>query len=181
MIGNSLLTQVVIAGIAIGIVITYIQPTMEKISSRQDEIAQTKSELERVNAVNARLNQLVEQTNAISQRDKLALTTYLPDQIDTVQVLKDISSMTQIAGLVTTALTYTGEETVRPSSQEDDAVAPLVHGFDLTVDGPYENIKQLLLLLEQNNYPLEVMDLNITPTEGGLLTVAIKLNTYTYQ
>lgn len=178
MIGNSLLTQVIVAGIAIAIILTYIQPTIDEITNRQNEIAQTRSELEKVNLVNKKLDDLVVRNNAISQRDRQALNIYLPDKIDTVRVLKDISTMSGVAGIILSALSYTGQS--NPQTGEDEE-APSEHGFSVNGEGSYEQIKRLLALMEQNNYPLTIESLNITPTEGGTLTLSLELITYSHQ
>ena len=178
MIGNSLLSQVIVAGLAIGIIITYIQPTITQISSRQDEINQTREELEKINSVNERLDQLVAQTNNISQRDINALETYMPDELDNVQVLKDIYSITQLAGVVTESLVYSGEG---PDLTLDDPSAPFTHLFSISVDGSYERIKQMLVLMEQNNYPLDVKSLTITPNENGFIKAVLEVVTYSHK
>jgi len=179
MIGNSLLTQIIVAIISIGIIITYIQPTLTQINSRQSEIGQTKDELERVNEVNNRLNQLVEQTNSISPRDKQALTTYMPSNIDTVQVLKDISTMALAAEVTNTALTYTGEDEV--VSIEENKQSLLIHTFDLNIEAAYNQLKDLLLRFEQNNYPLEIVSLKVSPAKSGKLGANLVIETYSNQ
>jgi len=182
MIGNSLLTQIGIAAVAIGIVVTYIQPTIAEINSRQSEIAQTKIELETINTVNSRLNQLVERANAISSKDRTALFTYLPDEIDIVQVLKDISSRAQVAKVVTVSLAYSGDQAAAADLLEvGGVVKPVTHTFDLSIESTYDALKNLLLQFEQNNYPLEISSLNISPIDGGLLAVNFVIETYSHQ
>jgi Tfp pilus assembly protein PilO len=176
MFGNSLLTQVIVAGISIGIIFTYIQPKLGEIKSRQDEIAQTRDELQRVTEVNTRLEQLYDQLNSIPQSNKAALLTYLPDQVDEVQVLKDLSQITRDTEVMVRNLTYEGS-----SNQSGGAGdGPIPVSFNLTVETSYEGLKNLLSYLERNNYPLVVESLTVTPTEGGFLDVELALVTYSF-
>lgn len=180
MIGNSLLTQGIVLVLALAIIFTYIKPTLAEIGIRQDEIAQTKTELETITAVNIRLNDLVKAVEAIPQVDKTALYAYLPDTVDEVKVLKDLSSMAAIVGIAVRDLSYEGEEKINEAA-EDAAVKPIPHVFKISTAGSYEKLKQFLLFLEQNKYPLEVTTLAITPIEGGYLELGLGIVTYSHK
>lgn len=179
MIGNSLLTQVLIAGVAIGIIITYIQPTLAEIGVRQDEIEKTRQELENITAVNQRLAALYAQVNAIPQSDQAALLTFLPDQVDEVQVLKDLSLMTSEVDVFVNSLTYDGPTEFLGGDASIER--PFAHSFSLSFLSSYEQMKNLLLRLEQNNYPLTVDSLNVSPNEGGLLSISLTLHAYSHK
>lgn len=182
MIGNSLIIQVATAGVAIGIVMTYIQPTITTIRTQQDDIAKVREESERISEVNRRLASLYAQVNEISQRDKAALYTYLPDTVDDVRVLKDLNTMAEEAGVLVSELSYGGLEQVAATAVEGSTdVRPEGHLFNLTIQGSYEQFKQVLLRMERNNYPLVVQELSVSPTEGGLLTAKFTLVTYAHQ
>jgi hypothetical protein len=184
MIGNSLLSQVLIAGIAVGIVITFIQPKLGDIRTRQDEIAQTRSELEKITEANAKLSELYSRVNAIPQRDKAALFTYLPDYIDEVQVLKDLSAMSEDIRVSLTEIQYVGSSESSIALVEEEAgptEKPFAHSFNLGFTGSYEQTKDMLTVLERNNYPLVVKVMNAEPTDGGLLNVTMELVTYSHK
>ncbi len=182
MTGNSLLAQIVIAALAVGIVIAYIQPTIMKIGERQDEIAQTKEELEKVTAVNNRLAELVASVNAIPQVDKDSLLEYIPEELDEVKVLKDLTSISAIVGVSINDVGYEGETNDFVGIDNDPSfVNPTVHTFVLSVNGSYQKIKQLLLLLEQNKYPLEIASLSIMPQKDGFLQASFSIVTYSHK
>jgi Tfp pilus assembly protein PilO len=175
MIGNSLLTQIIVAAIAIGIVITYIKPQLDEIKSRQDEISQTREEVKKVADVNARLAELYAQLSAIPQRDKAALTAYLPDMVDEVQVLKDISLMAEDAGVELQQVSFSSEQSLAAVEGEQG-----LHewSFSLTMESSYEELKQILAYLERNHYPLVISSMNISPVLGGNLNTAMVINAY---
>lgn len=175
MIGNSLLTQVVVAGIAIGIIFTYIQPALGEIKLRQDEIDQTKEEFKKVTDVNARLAELYAQINAIPQRDKGALITYLPDYVDEVRVLKDLSLIANDAKVKLIDVSYGGSASQVSAVDESEIIT---HTFSMNLESSYEGLKNTLSYLERNNYPIVVETMDVTPTEGGFLDVTLSLITY---
>lgn len=176
MIGNSLIIQVAVAGVAIGIVVTYIQPTFADIKNTQDEIVQTKKELEEVTKVNSRLTELVANVNAIPQRDRLALGIFLPDTVDEVKVLKDLSIISEKAGVLVTELSYQG--LADKTFSKDTQGGAVEHSFSLGLISPYQKFKELLVLFEKNNYPLDIRNVEIAPDEGGQLKINLGIVTY---
>lgn len=183
MIGNSLITQIIVAGLAIGIIVTYIQPSITNIGLLQDKIAKTLEELENVNEVNNKLAALVSQAGAISPSDKQALSTYLPESFDEVKVMKDLEAITEEAGVILSTLDYSGEVPVIVAEEVLGEVTalPVGHNFSLSITSSYQQMKYLLLLLERNNYPLDIQTLSISPTEGGLLDLSLDVRTYSYK
>ncbi len=182
MIGNSLILQIFTAGVAIGIVITYIKPTMTVIRTHQDDIAKVREESERISGVNQKLAALYAQVNEIPQRDKAALYTYLPDEIDDVRILKDLNAMAEDAEVLVSDLSYGGpEQATAVEGEGATQVKPAAHLFNVSFQSSYEQFKQVLSMIERNNYPLVVKELTVTPTEGGLLTVDMTLVTYAHK
>ncbi len=181
MIGNSLIIQIFTAGLAIGIVITYIKPTMGVIRTHQDDIAKVREESARITQVNQRLASLYAQVNEVPQRDKAALYTYLPDEVDDVRVLKDLSAMSDEAKVLVSDLSYGGKEQPGAVDESSPQVKPEGHLFNLSFQGSYEQFKQMISMIEKNNYPLVIKELNVTPTEGGLLTVTLTAVTYSHK
>lgn len=180
MFGNSLLTQIGVAGLAIGIIVTYIQPTLDTVKSLQDDIEDTKNEAAKIISVNERLNALYTEVNAIRVADKNALLTYLPDKIDEVKVLKDLAWMARDSNVFIKNLNYDGVIRLKSSADQGDA-QPTAHSFKIGLSSSYAQLKNFFLRLEQNNYPFTVHTLSITPTEGGVLEVSLTLLTYSHK
>lgn len=180
MFGNSLLTQVAAAGIAIGIIVMHIQPTLDEVKVLQDEILNTQEEKAKIEAVNDQLNKLYAEVNAMQAADKKALITYLPDTIDEVQVLKDLSLIARDSEVYVQAITYDGikQSKAAPATDEEK---PFVHTFSINMSSTYEQVKEFLLRLEQNNYPLTVYTMSVKPAEGGILDVSFELQTYSHK
>ncbi len=188
---NSLLFQVFTAGVAIAIILTYIQPTFSGISARQDEIAKTQEEFDRVKTVNAKLAEVYAQLGAIPQSYRSALLTYLPDKVDEIKVLKELSEITLRSEVLVTELSYESQtdsrtQTSRSSRgaaarQSTDTTVSDPHTFNLGFTGSYEQVKETLALIEKNNYPLTVKTLTLSPAETGLIDVSLALETYSFR
>ncbi len=186
MISNSLLTQIIIAALAVGIIVSYIRPAFARISEQQASILETRAEKERISEVNQTLASLVERLNDISQSDIRALNTYLPDEVDEVRVLKDITEITRSAGVRAEQLAYGGEVTISREALGDSATTPGIempaaHQFSLQLVGSYLQVKQFLTLIERNDYPLHISDISFGVTEGGFINVEVKLLTYAHK
>jgi hypothetical protein len=188
---NSLVLQVGMILLAVAIVFLYIKPTFSSIGETQASIERYVTEKDNVGAVNKTLADLVSKINAISSDDQKRLTTYMPDQVDEIEVAKDVYTIAKLANVYLDDISYEGEEV--PSSEapteavegEDGSgvvtptsIMPTTHSFSVGVSGTYEQIKEFLVLLEQNKYPLEVKEMSIAGSEEGILSSDITLVTY---
>jgi hypothetical protein len=180
MIGNSLIAQGIVLALGLAISFTYIKPTLAEIGERQDEILKTQTELKTINEVNERLKELTRAVDAIPQVDKEALIEYIPDQVDEVRVLKDLSQIASIVGVAVRSISYEGPE-LNQGDSGDTVAMPIPHNFSILVAGSYEKIKRYLTLLEQNKYPLEISTLNLSPVQGGYLELELAIVTYAHE
>jgi hypothetical protein len=177
MIFNSLITQLVMAGVSLGIIFTYVQPTFTEIGETQSAIEQYKAESLKVDEVNATLQSLVSKVNNISERDKRALTTYMPDSVDHVSVSRDVYIMSKQSETFLDSIKYEGVKTeITQTNQPTNS--PAKHSFSVSVSGTYAQIKSFLGLLERSNYPLEVHEFKLSSTESGLISIELTLITY---
>lgn len=175
MIPRGLFTEIVIILLATGIIFTYIQPTFDEITKTQEDIMLFRTESEKISAVNEQLSDLVAQVESISSEDRRKLLTYLPDTVDTVDIPRTLSFMAEDAGVILGQVSYVG---VNKKSPEADAEAPVSHEFSMDVSGTYEQIKNLLSMMERNEYPLEIRSLSISTQEGGFLNAQLQITTY---
>lgn len=181
MILNGLFTQIVVAAVAIGIAITYVQPTFTEIGEVQSSIAEYRTEIERVNGVNERLNSLVAQADQLSAAERRSLMTYLPNSVDIVAVPRDISLMAEQAGVLLRSVGYDGELSYFDRSPNDAPGAyPTAHGFVVQIEGTYEQVKDFLRLTERNEYPLQLGALDLSAEEGGFMNAGVTLITFTF-
>ena len=181
-----LFSQIGAVIVAIGIGYYYVQPTITEIGNLQTDIAEYQTERKKIEAINDTLAQKVATYQGISRVDKQKLAIYMPRTIDDINILRDITFIAQEAQVVTTALAYDGAETQSSSRFSEDDVSgsslgdleATPHPFTVDVQGSYTDIKQFLLLLEQNEYPLEVHQLSLAVDEFGTMSASMTLITY---
>jgi hypothetical protein len=178
MIINSLFTQVFIAGLAVALLFIYVKPTLATIGETQKTVADYEKSYTEVTDINAQLASLVNKAGSMSEIDQTILSTYMPDTVDTVLVSRDILNISKMAEVDLKDITPSGEEENEVVVNPENHLQPVKHGFEVTIEGSYFNVKYFLSLLEQNNYPLEVHSLTVTGGERGLLGAQLKIITY---
>jgi hypothetical protein len=175
-------TQFVMVIISIGIVFTYIKPAFDEIEIIQNETKTYEGEIDKVLSVNSQLSDLQTTMESVSMTDRYRLLNYLPDSIDEIKVLRDLYLINKRAGTLYVGVTSNSDQrgTQRKNANQNET-GPDQHAFNLSVEGTYTQVKNLFRLLEQNNYPLEVQNVSISPAEGGFLSVSIDLVTYSFK
>jgi len=167
----STITQFFFLIIAIAMVFTFTRPTLVSIRAIQDDIFLYADAKDKVSEFNNQLSNLLAKEQSFQRTDLHNLGIYLPSTIDNLAVMSDIEVIARTHHLVISKLA-SGEET---SSQSDVSLEveyvegdeiPVVEktsstDFELTVSGDYEDFKAMLVDLERNKYPLEVIKLQI--------------------
>ena len=179
MIPKGLFTQIIMLIAAVSIVITYIQPKFQEIGQTQDDIAVYQEQRKKIVDVNARLASLVSTMEAVPSPDKERLSNYLPDEVDEIAIVRDLFFISQRAGVIYVDADYlSGNKDKREATEKGK---PNVHTFELQVEATYDQIKDLLALLETNEYPFDIVEMGISGAEDSvLLKVSMTLNTYSY-
>lgn len=193
MIPYGLFSQTLFILLSIALVFTYIKPTLTEIDATQDKIETYMTEIDKVSTVNAKLASLVSSYDSISQSDRLRLLAYMPDEVDTIAVPRDLNAIATQAGVIVRGIEYGGSlkggdnQVVSDLTVFDPSVAPAPeqtskepegHMFTLEFEGSYAQLKSILTMMEENAYPLEIHEMNINRTEGGFLTVKMDIVTY---
>jgi len=164
----------------------YVQPTINEIGAIQTDIAELQLERNKIADINNNLDQKLATLQSVSRSNKEKLATYMPRLVDDIAVLRDLSYIMLEAGVTNTVLAYDGIQADRVSvlSEDDNTsstlgdLQPTAHSFTVGVQGDYLAIKQLLSLLEQNEYPLEVHQLSLAADEFGIMSADMTLVTY---
>lgn len=180
MIPKGLFTQIIMVVISVAIIITYIKPGLSEATSTQDDIVVYQKGTESVSEVNDQLATLVSRLEGVSVEDQRRLLTYMPDKIDHISVLRDLLLISIESGATYKNSSYSEGGKTRDANSPAVNM-PAKNVFSLQVDGTYDQLKKLLGLMEKNDYPLEITDLNISSIEGGLMSADISLNIYSYQ
>lgn len=191
MIPKGLFAQIGMVVVSVAIIITYVQPAFSEIGVVQDSMAVYSAEREKVSQVNGQLNALLETQKSVSLVDQNKLLTYMPDaeNIDTIAVPRDLALIALQAGVLYRSAAYEGTiiaaQTGSASNEAPAAGAPTElpaqYRFSFSIEGTYNQMKNLFLLMEQNHYPLEVSELSVQKIDGAFLTADMQITTYAHQ
>ncbi|MEN9920451.1 MAG: hypothetical protein RL538_344 [Candidatus Parcubacteria bacterium] len=184
MIPYGLFSQVLLIITSVLLVLTYIKPAFVEISNTQEEIETYQAEIEKVSSVNSKLAALVSEYDNVPNQDKIKLLTYMPDKVDSVSVPRDLDAIAKRAGVNLESVSYDGapepvvqyDETGTPFFEDVNTSEP--HTFSVSFESSYSQLKEVLSLMEENIYPLELKEMSVIEGEGGFLTVEMQVVTY---
>jgi hypothetical protein len=183
MMSKNIFIQIAMIAISVGIILTFVEPTFSKIGELQDDIVVYQTEQQKVSGVNAQLASLINTLDNIAPDDQRRLLAYMPDDVDTINVVRDLSLISENAGVEYISAVASGEGVPADEREVEvvsDFVEPKEYIFTLSVEGAYDQIKNLFMLLEQNNYPLEVKTVSVQKAESGLLAAEITMSAYAH-
>lgn len=179
MIPIGLFSQIALIILSVMIIVTFVKPKLEEVKTTEDSIAIYQEEQMKVETVNKKLSDLKNEITAISDTDRRNLLTYMPNRVDTIAVPRDIETIAKGEGALLKSVRDAGE--VKEAVGEVSSVSPnmpLAHDFDFSIEGSYEQLKNIFSAFEQNAYPLEVHELHIIELDGGFLQANGKVRTY---
>ena len=105
---------------------------------------------------------------ALSQQSKTDLDIFLPREIDPLQVMADVTTISLLSRVEVVALSTSQAVEANPdvvNQSGDTGVQLTTQDFLVQVSGSYEEFKTFLRNLERNKYLLEVVSLTFTGEE----------------
>lgn len=177
----SLLTQIGMVVVAATIVIMYIQPKISSIGEIQDLTKKYDTETLNVSQVNEDLKAKISEIEAINAQDAQALARFMPDQVDDIAVLKDLSIILETQSISQYDLAYKGNNLASIGTEEtgSEYQSAVEYYFTVSFESSYTQLKELLALIETNDYIFQVSNLKISEgTQPGKLKVDLNLTSF---
>ncbi len=120
---------------------------------------------------------LTDKNNKIKTVDKNRLTKFLPDKIDNIRLIIEISELARNRGL------FAKNISVSESKKSTDSVDVNSSSYDtlllrFSVNSTYDNFKLLLADLENNLRVIDITDISFSSTESGFYDFNVGLKTY---
>ncbi len=177
----SRIIPIVLILIAIGLFFGYVNPTYtQSILPLRAEIAGYDSALAAAKEFTAKESELEAQKAALNPEEENRIETFLPDDVDNVQLILDLNALASRSGI---SLSNFDTKEVTPSQGGDHL--PLssdspVDSLDITVSGigTYQSFKTFLMAAEQSLRPLDLIDLTVEVSPTGVYTYDMTFRIY---
>lgn len=180
-----LLTQVVLIVITVALGMTYIKPTLEKISVLQDKIFVYDEAIAQTVKLNEELKKLIEEEKQIKPAERSALSRYMPDEVDEVAIMKDLEILVNQSGLLLRSISNdsatgqrnNGRNRIGGEVEEEPLFKSAI--FTVNVVGDYTQYKVLLENLTRNDYPLFITSTTVAGQNSNeVLNFTVTVETY---
>lgn len=119
---------------------------------------------------------LIKKSNQITTLDKSRLSKFLPDNIDNIKLIIEISDMASVRGLVAKNITI--NEAKKSTDTIVDNSPYGVLNVKFSVNSTYDNFLSFLDDLENNLRLLDISDISFSSSDTGFYDFNIGLKTY---
>jgi Tfp pilus assembly protein PilO len=175
---------------SIGIFFGYVDPNYKGSGNLVDNnlstygIQQLKDELTKYDATIINSNNVVQnrklltdKNNKITEIEKANLTKAVPDNIDNVKLVLELSNIAATRNLSLKNISI-GDGSSSSGSIGPDNTPYGTLALKFSVNTTYDNFLNLLKDLEQNMRIIDITDVSFTSTDTGFYDFNISLNTY---
>lgn len=200
------ITQIILILLSLVIIFTVIRPMFATIQANQVEVQKFKDALVMASQFNAKLAELQARANSFSASDLDALERYVPNEIDILEISRDIVLIAEGNDLLVQTLEVAEaaeiEEEVQNESVPFSPSDPLdpngfvsdtgniiaeeanssirERQFTLNAIGTYEQMKQALVDFERNAYPLRLIGFELLTEEENSALYNFKMELESY-
>jgi hypothetical protein len=176
-----LATPILMIAAAIGLFFLFVNPKFAEVKALQAQGVEYDSAIQRATATVAKKDQLLTKYNSFKPEDITRLRTFLPDTIDTIQLIIDVNAIANTRQSKIESIKVTADA---PGKAAIGGVADTrKHGtavMDFKVSMTYETFQLFLKDLEQSLRLIDVGSVGFSPnTEGGnVYDYSVSLKTY---
>lgn len=167
---NSAFIKFVLILVAVGIIVSYVQPAWKDIDRVQNDLDEVNTAIANATRNNGELRRLQGLEQSLSQQEKIDLDIFLPREIDPLQVMADVTtigalSRATIVSISAAELIDADPDVVTQSGAVGSELA--MQDFTVEIEGSYEAFKTFLRNIERNKYLLEVVSVAFSGNESN--------------
>jgi Tfp pilus assembly protein PilO len=183
---NRNITALILIVLAVGVYFTYTSGQITVLKSIQAENNQYLSAINSAEKLIKLRDSVLNQYNSISDVDKARLDKIVPDNVDNVRLIIDISGIAARHGLTAAGITTSADGNSSSDSTAAVVVPNSVAGsgslstvtVTFNVTTTYTNFIAFLQDLERSLRILDVSNITLTTSANGVYTYGVTLNTY---
>ncbi len=183
---NRNITALILIVLSVGIYFTYTSGQIALLNSIQATNNQYQSAINNAKKLITLRDSVLNQYNAISDQDKARLDKIVPDNIDNIRLMIDISGIASRHGVTAANLTTSADSSASGASSagasgsaasaSSKGLSTVVVSFSVTTS--YDNFIAFLQDIERSLRILDVTTLSLAPTANGNYTYGVTLDTY---
>lgn len=172
---------------AAGLFFGYIQPTYTgSVAALQSEIDEIDTALSAAQQFKTKEVQLKAERESLSAEQLARLETFLPDNVDNVQLIVDLNSLAARSGVTLSQFDISEQEDTEGAQPAGDSGTALTLSSDMTdsielsvsATGTYAAFRTFLAGIEKSLRPLDVVELTVGDSETGVYTYDLTLRLY---
>lgn len=177
---NSRSLPIIALALAIGIFFGYISPAWGgTITNLRADIARADQALNSAAQFSSQQNQLASARDAIDPQDISRLETFLPDSVDNVGMILDLTALASRSGLQLSKIDVASNASGGSQGANITNQGPVASvDMSLTALGSYAALQKFLVGIEKSARLLDVRELSIKGSETGVYSYQMKLRLY---
>lgn len=181
------LTLVAVILFSILVLVFYVQPRIEELRAQEASLAELRETVSQTAELNNLLESHLAKINSISSTDLQRLEKFLPQDVNSVLVARDINAMALTNNLSITRASINEDgstDAVNGQMLDDETSSQVRYRVDTTslsfaFNGDYQNVKTFLQQLENNSYPIKITNLQFGRAEAQAANGATAATGYT--
>lgn len=165
---------------SLGAVFGFVNPRYEEVKVLQAERAQYQEALNNAQQLQKVRDSLLSTYNALPKNDLEKLKKLLPDHVDNVRLIIDISDIARRYGLSLKSVKNVETNKQNPNGPEIDLNQDLYGSaaLNFSVSSPYSNFIAFLKDLEQSLRVVDIESLEFDTKEGSIYDFNLGIKTY---
>lgn len=182
------ITPILFTIIAIFVCIFIAKPKYGEATLLNTEIGEYKFAIEKYDAYNAKIQELILKRDSVNISDRTKLETLVPEKLDVTHALVDLEDMALQSNLFVENVEAdddlyglaidTGEQ-AQSGDSEGSQNAEIQHAdATMSLIGTYEDFKNFLRITEKSLTLMDVTKLSIVQKEGGIYAFSVTFRTY---
>jgi len=164
--------------VSVGVFVFFVDPQYDQIKEVNKDIVENEKLINLADELRRERDVLQEQFNNIGENDRAKLLKILPDTVDNVRLILDISNIAEDFGI---AITNIG---VAENDSQDGKLTDIsgsgygTIGITFSVSAKYEVFKRFMQKLENSMRLVDVQSFSVSARDGLFYNFNVSMNTY---
>lgn len=158
------------------------RPMFSEMQNLRTEVKSYKQEIEKINTLESRKNELLAKLNQIPLEDRDRVSSFLPSADEVVRLVSNLDALALKQGIDLTQVNF-GPEKYDRARAVSDTVAPEVYNsriITLSFSANYSNLQAFLKNVEQSLRMVDIrsVDVSSEADKGGLYQYKVSAEVY---